>query len=83
MRGFLIAQLHWERFRSLRLALVHVLALSAVCFWVPLPGSFRATIAAGCAACFLGAVFAAMMEWRWARERNRRAGARPFRGGFQ
>ena len=26
-------------------------------------------------ACFLGVLFAGMMEWHWGRERNRRAGA--------
>lgn len=75
LRAFLIAQLRWERYRASRLVLVHLLALSAVCFWVPIPDGPRAAVAAASAACFLGALFTGMMEWRWGRERNRHAGA--------
>jgi hypothetical protein len=81
LRAFLLAQLHWERFRASRMLLVHVLALLGLFFWVPIRGPTRAAIAAACAACFLGALFAGMMEWRWARERNRRAGALSPPGG--
>ena len=75
VRDFLIAQLRWERYRASRMVLVHLLALSAVCFWLPIPEGPRAAVAAASAACFLGALFAGMMEWRWGRERNRHAGA--------
>jgi hypothetical protein len=75
LRAFLLAQLHWERYRASRMWLVHLLAVLGLCFWVPISGPARLAIVAACAACFVGAVFAGMMEWRWARERNRRAGA--------
>jgi len=81
IRAFLLAQLHWERYRASRMALVHLLAASALLFWVPLPHWLRAPIAAACAACFLAAAFAGMMEWRWGRERDRRAGVLPPREG--
>jgi hypothetical protein len=81
LRAFLLAQLHWERYRASRMWLVHLLALLGLCFWVPISGGARVAIVAGCAACFLGALFAGMMEWRWARERNRRAGALSRPGG--
>lgn len=81
MRAFLLAQLRWERYRASRIVLVHVLAVSGLLFWVPLPHWLRATAAAACAACFLGALFAGMMEWRWSRERDRRAGVLPRRVG--
>jgi hypothetical protein len=75
VRKFLLAQMHRERCRASRMVLVHLLALSAVLFWVPLPEGLRAPTAAASAACFLGVLFAGMMEWRWGRERNRHAGA--------
>jgi len=75
VRAFLVAQLRWERYRAMRNLLVHLLALSALLFWLPMPERLRAPIAAASAACFLGALFAGMMEWHWGRERNRRAGA--------
>jgi len=75
MRAFLIAQLHWERYRASRILLVHVLAVSAACVWVPIPVWLRAPMAAACAVCFLGAIVAGLLEWRWGRERDRRAGA--------
>jgi hypothetical protein len=81
MRAFLVAQLHWERYRAARMLLVHLLAVSAVYVWLPTPARLRAPIAAACAVCFLGALFAGMMEWRWSRERNRRGGAFTPRGG--
>jgi hypothetical protein len=74
MTAFLLAQLQWERYRASRTVLVHVLALSGLLYWVPMPGWLRTPIAAACGTCFLGALFAGMMEWRWGRERNRRAG---------
>jgi pyrroline-5-carboxylate reductase len=81
LRAFLLAQLHWERYRASRMVLVHLLALCGLCFWVPISGLARAAIAAGCGACFVAALFAGMMEWRWGRERNRRAGALSRPGG--
>ena len=75
VRAFLVAQLRWERYRAMRNLLVHLLALSALLFWVPMPERLRTPIAAASGACFLGALFAGMMEWHWSRERNRRAGA--------
>jgi len=81
LRAFLLAQLHWERYRASRMVLVHLLALCGLCVWVPIPAPARAAIAAACGACFLGALFAGMMEWRWGRERNRRAGALSRPGG--
>ena len=74
VRRFLVAQLRWERCRAARIALVHLLAVSAVLLWLPIPKA-HAAIAAASAVCFLGALFAGMMEWHWGRERNRRAGA--------
>ena len=74
VRAFLLAQLRWERYRAMRIVLVHLLALSALLFWVPMAERLRASIAAASGACFLGALFAGMMEWHWARERNRHAG---------
>jgi hypothetical protein len=74
LRAFFTAQMQWERYRALRLALVHLLAASTLCFWLPIPGWVRLPMAAGCGACFLGALFTGMMEWRWGRERDRRAG---------
>jgi len=75
VRAFLVAQLRWERYRSTRILLVHLLALSALLFWLPLPDQVRTSIVAASGVCFLGAVFAGVMEWHWGRERNRRAGA--------
>jgi hypothetical protein len=81
MRGFLLAQIHWERYRFSRVALVHVLAACALLVWLPLPYWLREAAGAASAACFLGTLFAGMMEWRWGRERNRRAGVLPRQGG--
>jgi hypothetical protein len=81
LRAFLHAQLNWERYRASRTLLVHVLALLGLSFWLPVPGAARAGIATVCAACLLGALFAGTMEWRWARERNRRAGTLSPPGG--
>ena len=77
VRAFLLAQLHWERYRWSRVVLVHVLALCAIVLWLPLPHRMHAVVGAASAACFLGALFAGMMEWRWGRERDRRAGVLP------
>jgi len=75
VRAFLVAQLRWERYRSTRIVLVHLLALSALLFWLPMPDRLRTPMAAASGACLLGVLFAGMMEWHWGRERNRRAGA--------
>jgi hypothetical protein len=74
LRAFLVAQLRWERYRAIRTVLVHLLALSAALSWLPMPERLRTPIAAASGACFLGVLFAGMMEWHWGRERNRRAG---------
>ena len=73
LRRFLLAQLNWERYHSVRLGLVHVSAAAALCLWAlaALHADVPRAILAGCAACFLAAVFAAMMEWRWQRRRDR------------
>jgi hypothetical protein len=81
VRGFLIAQMRWERYRSSRLLLVHVLAACALLAWIPQPHWTRAALGAACAACFLGALFAGMMERHWGRVRDRRAGVLPGEGG--
>ena len=75
MREFLKAQFQWERYRASRLFLVHLLALCGVLFLVPVPAWLRAPLAAACGTCFLAVLFTGMMEWRWGRERDRRAGA--------
>ena len=80
MQSFLVAQLHWERYRASRLVMVHVLALSVLAVWLPMSTRLHAFVAAGGGVCFLGALFAGMMEWRWGRERNRRAGVLSVRG---
>jgi hypothetical protein len=86
MKEFLLAQLQWEQYRASRLVLVHILAVSGLLWiptqlftWVPLPNWMRTAIAAACAGCFLCSLFAGMMEWRWGRERDRRAGVLPSR----
>ena len=73
LRRFLLAQLNWERYHSARLRLVHAAAAGALCLWVlaTLHADVPRAILAGCAACFLAASFAAMMEWRWQRQRDR------------
>ena len=88
MKAFLLAQLHWERYRASRLVLVHVLAVSGLLWipsellgWLVLPHWMRAAVAGACAGCFLCGLFAGMMEWRWGRERDRRAGVLPRQGG--
>jgi hypothetical protein len=86
MKAFLLAQQQWEQYRASRLVLVHILAVSGLSWipsqlfpWVPLPHWMRTAIAAACAGCFLCSLFAGMMEWRWGRERDRRAGVLPSR----
>jgi hypothetical protein len=75
LRQFLFAQLEWERYRALRLLLVHAAAGGAVCLWlllaldVRLPDLLRLAVLAAWALCFLGAAFAGMMEYRWFRRR--------------
>ncbi|HTO98077.1 MAG TPA: hypothetical protein VMK66_13600 [Myxococcales bacterium] len=81
MRGFLLAQVRWERYRFSRIALVHLLAACALLVWLPLPPRLHDAMAAASLAFFLGALFAGMMEWRWGRERDRRAGVFPGEGG--
>lgn len=81
VRDFLIAQLRWERYRSSRVLLVHVLAACALLVWIPQPDWVRPALGAASAACFLGALFAGMMERHWGRERDRRAGALQREGG--
>ncbi|MGZ6124345.1 MAG: hypothetical protein ACXWLR_05265 [Myxococcales bacterium] len=81
VRDLLIAQLRWERYRSSRLLLVHVLAACALLVWIPLPPWARPALGAASAACFLGALFTGMMERHWGRERDRRAGVLPGEGG--
>ena len=77
LRQFLLAQLHWERYRALRLLLVHGAAGGAVCLWlllalgVRLPDAPRLAVLAAWAVCFLAAAFAGMMEHRWLRRRCR------------
>jgi hypothetical protein len=78
VRELLLAQLRWERYRSSRLLLVHVLAACALLTWVP---PLRPVLGAAIAACFLGTLFAGMMERHWGRERDRRAGVLPRAGG--
>jgi len=76
LRRFLIAQLHWERYHAARVRLVNASAASALAFW--LLGVLRAAapgaLLIASAACFLAAGFAAMMEWRWQKLRDRSAG---------
>ena len=81
VRDFLTAQLRWERYRSSRLMLVHVLAACALLVWIPEPHWVRTALGASSVACFLGALFAGMMERHWSRERDRRAGVLPGEGG--
>jgi hypothetical protein len=81
VREFLVAQLRWERYRSSRLLLVHVLAACALLAWIPQPHWMRAAFGAASAACFLAALFAGMMERHWGHERDRRAGVVPRKGG--
>jgi hypothetical protein len=80
LRDFLVAQLRWERCRAARVALVHLLAFSAVFLWVPLAVRWRAAISTASVACFIGALCAGLLEWHWGRERNRRAGVFTERG---
>jgi len=81
MRELLVAQLRWERYRSSRLLLVHALAACALLAWIPLPVWLRPALGAASAACFLGTLFAGMMERHWGRERDRRAAVPPDAGG--
>lgn len=75
MHAFLVAQFRWERYRFSRLILVHLLAVTALLVWLPIPAWLHTPVATACTTCFLGALFAGMMEWHWSRERDRRAGA--------
>src|SRR5436305_12646946 len=51
LREILVAQLRWERYRTSRLLLVHVLAACALLAWVPLPSWSRPALGAAIAAC--------------------------------
>ena len=76
LRRFLDAQFNWERYHRARLTFVHAAAAAALALWVlaALRAAAPAVLLFGCAACFLAAAFAAMMEWRWQKRRDRCAG---------